>query len=127
MHSPAIDSEISAALELTRRFGFGDNHSLCHGDIGNLELLQLARERTRYSDSSADLDHAISAILHVGERDGWRCGAPFDIEIPGLMTGLAGIGYGLLRAAQPSRVASVLLLASPDSEGSKETRGHANH
>ncbi len=29
------------------------------------------------------------------------------------MTGLAGIGYGLLRAAWPDRVPSVLLLDTP--------------
>jgi lantibiotic modifying enzyme len=29
------------------------------------------------------------------------------------MTGLAGIGYGLLRAAEPGRVPSVLVLAPP--------------
>ena len=29
------------------------------------------------------------------------------------MTGLAGIGYGLLRIAEPARVPSVLLLSPP--------------
>jgi lantibiotic modifying enzyme len=32
---------------------------------------------------------------------------------PGLMVGLAGIGYGLLRLADPQRVPSVLVLAPP--------------
>lgn len=34
-------------------------------------------------------------------------------EMPGLMLGLAGIGYGLLRAGAPERVPSVLRLAPP--------------
>lgn len=33
-----------------------------------------------------------------------------NVESPGLLTGLAGIGYGLLRLAAPSAVPSVLLM-----------------
>jgi hypothetical protein len=39
------------------------------------------------------------------------------VESPGLMTGLAGIGYGLLRAADPECVPSVLTLSPPPSAG----------
>jgi len=35
------------------------------------------------------------------------------VESPGLLTGLAGIGYGLLRLAEPTRIPSVLVLAPP--------------
>ena len=35
------------------------------------------------------------------------------VESPGLMTGLAGIGYGLLRLAEPTRMPSVLVLEPP--------------
>ena len=38
---------------------------------------------------------------------------PLGVETPGLMTGLAGIGYGLLRLAAPERVPNVLGLAAP--------------
>jgi lantibiotic modifying enzyme len=106
-------AEILAALNTTRRFGFGDNHSLCHGDLGNLELLRLAGEWFGDAAMEGATDRVISAVVEGAEREGWRCGAPFDIEVPGLMTGLAGIGYGLLRTAEPARVPSVLLLAPP--------------
>ena len=36
---------------------------------------------------------------------------------PGLMTGIAGIGYQLLRLAEPGRVPSVLTLAPPIAAG----------
>ncbi len=45
--------------------------------------------------------------------DGWLCGTPSNVETPGLMTGLAGIGYQLLRLANSAQVPSVLLLAPP--------------
>ena len=31
--------DIAVAIETTRAHGFGFNHSLCHGDFGNLDLL----------------------------------------------------------------------------------------
>jgi lantibiotic modifying enzyme len=52
-------------------------------------------------------------ILDRIEREGSRCGNPLAVEAPGLMTGLAGIGYGLLRCAEPACVPSVLCLAPP--------------
>jgi len=89
--------------------GFG-NHSICHGDLGNLELLvraagtQEARERVRV---------LLADVLVAKEHLGWRCGVPLGVETPGLMPGLAGIGHALMRFAEPSLVPSVLLLEAP--------------
>lgn len=52
---------------------------------------------------------AAGALSRI-EDAGPRCGGNTRNEIPGLLTGLAGIGYGLLQAAFPDRVPSVLLL-----------------
>ena len=41
----AVRFAIDAALETTRRQGFGANHSLCHGDLGNLDLFHEASVR----------------------------------------------------------------------------------
>ena len=35
----ATRGEIDTALKTTLNHGFGQNHSLCHGDLGNIELL----------------------------------------------------------------------------------------
>jgi hypothetical protein len=43
----------------------------------------------------------------------WRCGTPLGVESPGLMTGLAGIGYQYLRLHDPKRVPSVLAVEPP--------------
>ncbi|MFF4618758.1 hypothetical protein [Nonomuraea jabiensis] len=37
-----------------------------------------------------------------------------EVQVPGLMTGLAGIGYGMLRAARPDRVPAVIALERPN-------------
>jgi type 2 lantibiotic biosynthesis protein LanM len=106
-------AEIDAALETTRTQGFGGNHSLCHGDLGNLELLLQASATLADPRWRAETDRLAAVILESIERDGWRCGLPAPVESPGLMTGLAGIGYGLLRLADPVRVPSVLVLEPP--------------
>jgi lantibiotic modifying enzyme len=106
-------AEIQAAVRHTAAHGFGQNHSLCHGDLGNIELL------SEYACVSGDLRYAsevmrlAGVILESIERNGWLCGLPSGVESPGLMTGLAGIGYGLLRLAAPERVPSVLTLTPP--------------
>ncbi|MCG8455715.1 MAG: type 2 lantipeptide synthetase LanM family protein [Holophagales bacterium] len=111
-------AEIRAALRSTRRHGFGHNHCLCHGDLGNLELLtRAARELDPTELGIPDLRAAVrsrtSHILESLETDGYRCGLHRRVDLPGLLTGLAGIGYGLLQLAHPEAVPSVLLLETP--------------
>jgi type 2 lantibiotic biosynthesis protein LanM len=83
--------------------------SLCHGELGVLEsLLVLAAAG---DDRGADAVERGAAVLLGGlNRLGPRCGTPSGVSCPGLLAGLAGIGYGLLRLAMADRVPSVLLL-----------------
>ncbi|MCI0398534.1 MAG: type 2 lantipeptide synthetase LanM family protein [Chloroflexi bacterium] len=111
----AVRQEIGVAVETTLAGGFGRNHSLCHGDLGNLELLAQAQkkfDRPEWADQLAGLTGAILANIR---QAGPRCGVPLGLETPGLMNGLAGIGYGLLRLAEPESVPSILLLEPPPS------------
>jgi type 2 lantibiotic biosynthesis protein LanM len=114
MHDTAqIRSEIDAAVRIVLGGGFSSNHSLCHGDMGSIELLLHARARLERSDGDAQFEQAAASILADICEHGLRCGTAQAIETPGLMTGLSGIGYGLLRAAEPLRVPSVLLFMPP--------------
>ncbi|HSE19296.1 MAG TPA: type 2 lanthipeptide synthetase LanM family protein [Pyrinomonadaceae bacterium] len=108
-----IRAEIDTSLRTTMSHGFGLNHSLCHGDIGNLELLLQASSVLDKPEWGFQVERIATMILDSFDRYGWLCGNPQRVESPGLMTGLAGIGYGLLRLAEPSRVPSVLVLALP--------------
>jgi type 2 lantibiotic biosynthesis protein LanM len=105
-----IMAEIETAVKTTLNKGFGSNHSLCHGDLGNLELLLQASIILKNSDWQAQVNRLAAIILNSISEHGWLCGVPLGVETPGLMTGLAGIGYGLLRLAEPLRVPSILLL-----------------
>jgi type 2 lantibiotic biosynthesis protein LanM len=108
-----IREEIASALKTTLTQGFGQNHSLCHGDLGNLELFLTASQvldETRYN---TEVERLAAMILHSLDLQGWCTGVPLGIEVPGLMTGISGIGYELLRLAEPEFVPSVLVLAPP--------------
>ncbi|PSB45905.1 type 2 lanthipeptide synthetase LanM family protein [Chamaesiphon polymorphus] len=113
LNDPATSIEIDAALQTTLNRGFGRNHSLCHGDLGNLELLLQASKILGEPQWQVKCNRLAATILGSIDRDGWLCGIPLAVESPGLMTGLAGIGYGLLRLAAPDRVPSVLVMAPP--------------
>ncbi|MFL5349041.1 MAG: type 2 lanthipeptide synthetase LanM family protein [Hyalangium sp.] len=107
-----VRQEIAVALADTRAVGLGRDHSLCHGDLGSLELLLAAREAQGQSGPDAELERWTGIVLDSIERHGWLSGAPLGVETPGFMVGLAGIGYELLRLAEPGRVPSVVVLGS---------------
>jgi lantibiotic modifying enzyme len=110
---PLLRDEIATATRTTLRTGFGDNHSLCHGDLGNVELLLQASELHDGAAGREDVDRVAARVLAEIEAGGCRCGNPLAVESPGLMTGVAGVGYGLLRVAHPARIPAVLVLAPP--------------
>lgn len=109
----ALHQEIERAVRRTLERGPGQNHCLCHGDLGNLDFLREVHERFPDAGLAEDLDRFLAKVLASLDRDGWLCGTRGSIESPGLMNGFAGIGYGLLRLAEPYRVPSVLTLAGP--------------
>ena len=109
----AIRMEIDVAIQTLLREGFGRNHCLCHGDMGNLDTLLTASQvlpDVYARGNIAPLEASLLASMHA---QGWQSGIPLEIETPGLMLGLAGTGYTLLRLAAPEQVPSVLTLAPP--------------
>ncbi|MGB1250782.1 MAG: lanthionine synthetase LanC family protein, partial [Candidatus Promineifilaceae bacterium] len=106
-----IRQEIRIATETTLAQGTGHNHSLCHGGLGNLELVlqaipHIPEVRQQYGQCLTEIVHR----MDLGE---YICGVPLGVTTPGLMTGLAGIGYQLLRFADPDKIPSVLTLQPP--------------
>lgn len=108
-----VRAEIEAAVESTIQNGFGHNHCLCHGDLGNLEVVTMAASRLSRPDWSERADRITGGVLAGLREHGPLFGIPGRTEPPGMMTGLAGIGYGLLRLAAPERVPSALTLEGP--------------
>lgn len=112
LHDATLHTEIAAAVTATLASGFGANHSLCHGDLGNLELLAAVAAQGDAQCQRAT-ERLSAVVLESIARDGYLCAAPRALESPGLMTGLSGIGLGLLRLAEPAHVPAVLVFAGP--------------
>jgi lantibiotic modifying enzyme len=109
----AMRVEINTAITTTMNEGFGINHALCHGDLGNLDLLLYAHQQLPETISRENLGLLTATLVNNMRTQGWQSGIPASIENPGLMTGLAGAGYEMLRVAAPERVPSVLVLGAP--------------
>ncbi|MCZ0991332.1 hypothetical protein O1M54_47870 [Streptomyces diastatochromogenes] len=87
--------------------------SLGHGTLGTLEALAVLAARGDATAAEA-LTGRTGQVLALVEAQGHRCATPDHVPSPGLLAGLSGIGYGLLRLARPESVPSVLLLGHPD-------------
>jgi type 2 lantibiotic biosynthesis protein LanM len=106
-HADSRDLD-AAAAQLLHRYPLRDA-SLCHGELGVLEALVVLSERG-HPGAAAGRAVAMGRLLGTLDREGPRCGTPDGVPTPGLLTGLAGIGYGLLRLGFTQRVPSVLTL-----------------
>jgi type 2 lantibiotic biosynthesis protein LanM len=113
LNNAKIRTEIEISIKTTLAQGFGANDSLCHGNLGNLEFLLKASEILKDPKLRKKVYCLAAMILENIERYGFRCGVPLNAETPGLMVGIAGMGYELLRLAFPERVPSILLLEPP--------------
>ncbi|WP_205315603.1 type 2 lanthipeptide synthetase LanM family protein [Nonomuraea lactucae] len=90
--------------------GIGWNHTLCHGDLGCRETIEQARAAGVSPVDPARLDAHILGSLEV---NGPISGLARDAFTPGLLPGLGGVAYQLLRMHPECALPSVLL---PDLE-----------
>jgi type 2 lantibiotic biosynthesis protein LanM len=120
-----VEKEIEVALSTTIRKGLGNNRSLCHGDFGQLEILRFAAEVLGDSYLQEVVNNLSGELYNLFKTEGYQSGTSRGTESVGLMVGLSGFGYGLLSAAYPSAVPSILTL---DGEIQKYREPHeANH
>jgi type 2 lantibiotic biosynthesis protein LanM len=88
------------------------NSSLCHGEMGNADVLihasQVLRDEAWLTPARVVADEGFERFER--RRVPWPCGLPAANETPDLMLGLAGIGHFYLRLADPLRTPTVLLL-----------------
>jgi lantibiotic modifying enzyme len=84
--------------------------SLCHGELGIAEALTALATGGQHQEQAAAArrKHA-GLVLDAIHHHGATCGVPREVPTPGLLNGLAGIGYGLLRLGFDDQVPSVLL------------------
>ncbi|MFS8212515.1 type 2 lanthipeptide synthetase LanM family protein [Paenibacillus polymyxa] len=94
-----ILQDMKLAVNTTVASGLNQNECLCHGNLGNTEILQeynkLFPDNKLQDLIRASRSWVVRKICN-GESNSSR-EYLFGHEIPGFMTGLAGMGYSLLR------------------------------
>jgi type 2 lantibiotic biosynthesis protein LanM len=107
--SAGVPADLDAYLRTAAERPVLADLSLCHGELGAVEPLVWLAEHDHPS-VEAVRRRRTGLVLAAVQQYGPQCGTPRAVPSPGLLTGLAGIGYGLLRLAFSERVPSVLLL-----------------
>ena len=107
--------EIRIALTKTLESRFGTDHCLCHGDLGKLDILLCAQPVDGVWWKNYGNCLLTGTLAEIAEH-GPICGVRTSLASYGMMTGIAGIGYALLRMSSPKIVPSVLTLAPPSQE-----------
>lgn len=104
-------SELEAGLQAALS-GIGDGQTLCHGDMGVADL-HLTAGVLLEVPAWRDIAYRIGAMVaeDVVARGGQAtAGIGYLNDLPGLMSGSAGVGLQMLRLAFPKKVPSVLAL-----------------
>ncbi len=95
----------------TWRLGMGQNHCACHGDLGAWELLNLAIDAGE-APKELSSSYLLDLILTSLEQDGPSCGMGRNAFTPGLLPGVGGVAYQLLRAHPEHDLPSILIPGS---------------
>ncbi len=107
-----IRQEIAIALETTQKYILGNVNNLCWGTLGRIETLLVAAQRLNRPDLLEFVDQAVTWILAQAQQQGCCISCsdlPSKVYNPGFFHGATGIGYQLLRIANPQLLSSVLL------------------
>ncbi|WP_025692769.1 type 2 lanthipeptide synthetase LanM family protein [Paenibacillus zanthoxyli] len=113
-HASQAVEEIETAVFATQNHGFGHSHCICHGELGNLELLLTAGEalnRPEWIEQARS--YAAQSLTYYQNHGTYITGIPTSFNTPGLWLGLAGIGYQMLRLSSTVSLPSILTLQEP--------------
>lgn len=104
----AID--LDRALAATLRAAPAPVDSLCCGNLGRLDILQLAATERRAPELQDVVTARACQLVAAARRRDWRMlpGLPHQALAVGLFQGIAGIAYALVRLHAPATFPSVL-------------------
>lgn len=104
-------ADLDVALRTTDLHGIGDRDGLCCGALGRAELFAVKAVRDRDHAAEARARHWAAQVVYRKRRaNGYRLTGRGGQEFfdPSFFQGLSGIGYQLLRIADPHRLPSIL-------------------
>ncbi|WP_019500707.1 type 2 lanthipeptide synthetase LanM family protein [Pseudanabaena sp. PCC 6802] len=110
--TPEVEREIEVALQTTQKYALQIIDHLCCGNLGRVEALLVGAQRCSRSDwHQTAFQNATNVVSRARRTGAYQLfpNLPNSVFNPGFFQGTAGIGYQLLRLAQPDRLPSVLL------------------
>jgi len=104
--------EVQIALDNVYKYGTSDDDCLCHGTMGNLEIVRILARFL--GDRSYQQRTSQFLINRIHKEESWKCKLlTSNMNTYGLFTGLSGVGYNLVRFANWSAVPSLIGLSLP--------------
>lgn len=104
--------DIDKALKTVTKNGlYRDSDCLCHGNLGNIELLlEIYKENNDIKMYNKAVTRANEIIKENKNNQRYKNGVGQDFDSVNFMLGLPGMGYEFLRLSNPEKYPSVLLL-----------------
>ncbi|WP_234305721.1 type 2 lanthipeptide synthetase LanM family protein [Nocardiopsis alba] len=115
-----LAEDLSKAENFTRSRTIGDDghliradgsHVACHGISGNLEFLMAYKKIMGGRDEV--LHSSLYELILEGASHAWNTGEVEEKFSPGFLSGIAGIGYEILKLSDFENIPSALLLDPP--------------
>jgi len=113
LDSPEIRQDIEHALSKTLAHTLHHSDHLCCGNLGRSEFLLDAASRYNRPELLLDARRRAAWVVERSRKEGGYSVITV-MGTPSFFHGTAGIGYHLLRLAEPSRLPSVLLWELPE-------------
>lgn len=105
-----IAHDLNIALSTSIKKGFGTSNILCHGTTGNLAILYEIADILNDQDLKNQCDSTFLNLYNNYIKNNWNKNSFRSVNVYGLMIGLSGIGYSLLKVGCEYDIPNVLWL-----------------
>lgn len=103
-----IEEDIAKSVKKVLESGFTGVQCLCHGDIGNLDILSQYAIKFQNKELLVKVQAALNTLLKQTKKESWNLGLMMNIQNIGFMLGTSGIGYTLMRFYTDFQLPSIL-------------------
>lgn len=109
---PFMVEDVERAVQVSIARGLGYGETLCHGDMSVAEFCLTAGRLLGREDMTERASVIAGGLADAVTTRSGRidAGYPHIRDLPGFMSGAAGIGYSLLRMHDPDRVPSLFVI-----------------
>lgn len=104
-----IDDDIEKAIEISLKKSFGSNMTLCHGDLGSLETMGIAGTLLNKENLVKQEGQGFEWLFENVLLKRYKGNCFRGTEVLGVMIGLAGYGYALVKQSC-QKIPSILYL-----------------